>query len=117
MNDLSFIEQRLAELDNANPSLVINTPKKVTYPFIEIKSITTSEFDVLRDRLPDGSIPLMIRNNGKLFLLKNTKLCLKTVKILSTVSDKEILIKESKTDCKPIEDFISSMLMEVYCNE
>jgi hypothetical protein len=116
MDNLDLLEARLNQLEEINPSLVTNVPKKVAYPFIEIQSVSKEEFNLYRHLLQAGEVPLMIRSEGKLYPVKNTTLTLDTIKILSSITSKEILVRESKTSSKSIEEILDYLLMEEYKN-
>jgi hypothetical protein len=116
MDNLDLLEARLNQLEDINPSLVSNVPKKVAYPFIEIQSVSKDEFNMFRNLLKEGDVPLMIRSEGKLYPVKNTSLTLDTVKILSSITRKEILIRKSKTSSQSIEEILDYLLMEEYHN-
>lgn len=102
-----------SELNSINTDLTTTgKPSKITYPFMYITDVSEVEFRYLKTQLPNGDLPLMIKQGKSYAYIKDITLSLSSVKHLSRFKDREIFIKQSKECVYKIEDILDTLLLE-----
>jgi hypothetical protein len=110
--DSSVIDRLEAEFDGITTSLTANTKGVLTYPFMFIEDVSEVEMKYLKKVLSGGNTPLMLKLEKGYAQIALTSLTLDTVKHLSRFKDRQIWIKVSKKEKKPIEEMLPFLLLE-----
>lgn len=85
--------------------------QKITYPFLYVEDVSTTEMEYLKNILPKGDIPLYVMVDSSFGFICNTELSLTVIKRLSQFKEREIYLKQSKKDISTTKDLLPLMLL------
>ena len=85
--------------------------QKITYPFLYVEDVSTTEMEYLKNILPKGDVPLYVMVDSSFGFICNTELSLTVIKRLSQFKEREIYLKQSKKDISTTKDLLPLMLL------